>query len=298
MLPRQLLLSGPDLPLAPSSLAATTISSTRIGLEWVDNSSNETGFSIERKTGSALFAEIDTVAAGESTYTDAGLDARTEYTYRVRAMRGNVYSLYSNQDSATTDAPAPFMIDSFTDADATPLNLHFTSETAEIWSSESTNYPIIYGNRAAGEDTGVVYQARASSGPFVNEEYDVDIVVAKVGTPTYYHAAVMGRLSADEQNGYFASYYEERGVADTELLRLYKIVAGVETLLGSWAGSVADGSTIKLEMRNASKKVLVNGTERISSADNAVSAAGYPGLRIQSADSTNGLHIAGITATD
>lgn len=79
----------------PLLTAATTTSTVR--LEWQDNSSTETLFSIERSTTSATsgFSEIDTVAADTTQYDDTGLAANT-YWYRVRAYDGSVYSDYSN----------------------------------------------------------------------------------------------------------------------------------------------------------------------------------------------------------
>ncbi len=90
---------------APSGLTATAISSSQIDLSWVDNSHNEAGFRIERKTGTdGAYSEIDTVAADISIYSDTGLDESTTYTYRVRAYNGKLYSDYSNVVSATTPA--------------------------------------------------------------------------------------------------------------------------------------------------------------------------------------------------
>ena len=57
-------------PSAPSSLVATAASSTQVNLTWVDTSSNETGFKIERKTGSTgTYAQIGTtLQTYETTY--------------------------------------------------------------------------------------------------------------------------------------------------------------------------------------------------------------------------------------
>jgi hypothetical protein len=39
------------VPIAPTNLNGQLISATQINLTWIDNSTNETGFKIERKTG-------------------------------------------------------------------------------------------------------------------------------------------------------------------------------------------------------------------------------------------------------
>ena len=91
-------------PSAPSGLNATGSSSSRIDLSWTDNSTNETGFRIERKQGSGSFAEIGTVAANVTTYASTGLSASTTYTYRIRAYNATGNSAYSGERSATTQS--------------------------------------------------------------------------------------------------------------------------------------------------------------------------------------------------
>jgi titin len=51
------------LPAAPSSLAATAVSSSQVNLSWIDNSSNESGFYLERSTDGVTFVQIAVVGA-------------------------------------------------------------------------------------------------------------------------------------------------------------------------------------------------------------------------------------------
>ncbi|MEO6435622.1 MAG: metallophosphoesterase, partial [Tepidisphaeraceae bacterium] len=90
----------PSTPTAPSALATLPISSSQIRLNWTDNSSNETGFRVERSTEGTNFSEIATTAAGVATYTDSGRTPGVTYSYRVRAYNGTGNSLYSNTASA------------------------------------------------------------------------------------------------------------------------------------------------------------------------------------------------------
>ena len=95
-------------PAAPSALAATAISTSQINLSWTDNASNETGFKIERKTGSGgTYAQIATTGADVTSYNDTGLSATTTYYYRVRATNSIGDSAYSNEANATTSSPLP-----------------------------------------------------------------------------------------------------------------------------------------------------------------------------------------------
>jgi hypothetical protein len=93
-------------PAAPSNLSAGAVSTSQINLNWVDNSTNETGFHIERSTGGNAFALLTDVGAGVISYSDSGLLKGTKYNYRVRSFNSSVSpaltSAYSNTASATT----------------------------------------------------------------------------------------------------------------------------------------------------------------------------------------------------
>jgi acid phosphatase type 7 len=87
---------------APSGLTAVAVAKTRINLAWTDNSTNETGFKIERSTNGTSFTQIATVAANVQSYASTGLKGARKYYYRVRAYNGTVNSAYSNVADATT----------------------------------------------------------------------------------------------------------------------------------------------------------------------------------------------------
>ena len=95
-------------PNPPSGLAANAISQTQIDLSWADNSSDETGFEIERSTTGTggPFSPLATVAANTASYPDQGLTASTEYCYRVRAVNTAGPSAYDGPACATTAATA------------------------------------------------------------------------------------------------------------------------------------------------------------------------------------------------
>jgi hypothetical protein len=91
------------VPSAPSALTATTEATNRIRLNWTDNANNESGFAIERKTGAGgTYAQVASVGANVTTYTNTGLAANTQYYYRARATNASGASAYSAEANATT----------------------------------------------------------------------------------------------------------------------------------------------------------------------------------------------------
>ncbi len=90
-------ITDPDVIIAPSNLSAL-VNAQNVTLNWTDNSSNETGFRIERKerTGIRSWAWVSkgTVAAGVTTFThNAG---RGIWSYRVIAYNATKESAPSN----------------------------------------------------------------------------------------------------------------------------------------------------------------------------------------------------------
>ncbi len=84
--------------LPPTELGATALTATQVRLEWRDQSGTETGFRIERCTGTACttFVQVATVGHDVTTYVDGGLAKLTTYRYRVAALNDAAVSPYSN----------------------------------------------------------------------------------------------------------------------------------------------------------------------------------------------------------
>ncbi|WP_193378525.1 fibronectin type III domain-containing protein, partial [Singulisphaera acidiphila] len=92
---------------APASLTASVVSSSRIDLAWIDYSTNETGFKVERSTDGVNFTEVGIAPASSGSgyavgYQATGLAAGTIYFFRVRAYNALGDSAYSNVITART----------------------------------------------------------------------------------------------------------------------------------------------------------------------------------------------------
>jgi hypothetical protein len=86
----------PDAIVAPGNLAGTA-SKTAVSLAWTDNSTNETGFSLERLSSRQAWTRIATLGANATTHVDTV--ARGTYDYRVQAFNATTgrTSSYSNR---------------------------------------------------------------------------------------------------------------------------------------------------------------------------------------------------------
>lgn len=88
-------------------LLCNLAASAELILTWNDNSTNETGFFIERGAGAspATFVEIARVGTNVTTYSDKGLPPNTVYSYRVGAFNSAGKSGFAGPVSATTQDP-------------------------------------------------------------------------------------------------------------------------------------------------------------------------------------------------
>ncbi len=94
-----------DAPDAPSDLFTAEVSTAQIDLFWTDNSTKETGFTIERSVGNnSSWSILNSVAADVTTYSDISVIPGNGYHYRVIA-NGSLDSTPSNEKFASTLAP-------------------------------------------------------------------------------------------------------------------------------------------------------------------------------------------------
>jgi fibronectin type 3 domain-containing protein len=128
--------SGASLAAPVPSGLVVAIDGMKLQLTWTDNTTNESGFNVERKTGATgTYAEIATVTGSnattprQATYTDATVQPGLTYYYRVRGYSTTgAHTGYSNEASgtqATTVVPSGLTVTT----DGMDLKLTWTDNT-------------------------------------------------------------------------------------------------------------------------------------------------------------------------
>jgi alpha-tubulin suppressor-like RCC1 family protein len=131
-------------------LNATAVSSFKINLAWKDNSTNETSFVVGRGSSSnGPFADIITLAANSTNYSNTNLTPSTTYYYVVRAVNVQGSSSNSAPASATTAdaAPTPPVIDVAPQNQTVPIG-----QSATFVVSASGTQPLSYQWRFNGNN--------------------------------------------------------------------------------------------------------------------------------------------------
>lgn len=187
----------------------------------------------------------------------------------------------------------PFVSDTFTGTAGTALASH-TGEVGATWTvhpSYANDAVLTDANRVRVNGTNVGYYA---SGVPATAEYDVSAVFRAIDSSVTTGIGTTGRMATAADTMYLLR-------PSAGVWQLFKAVSGAFTLLGSYSQALTVGVdyTVKLEIRDAAKKVYIDGVERISSADNAITGAGRAGLRGgNAATNTTGVHLDDFTATD
>lgn len=99
--PDAVVMTPEEMPAAPSNLIAMVVSGKQINVMWTDNSKNETGFVLERKTGlTGAYAKLETLSFDQTDFKDKTITAPGTYIYRVKAIVETGQSAYSKEAGA------------------------------------------------------------------------------------------------------------------------------------------------------------------------------------------------------
>lgn len=185
--------NGGGLPVAPTALLATPVSSARIDLAWTDNAYDMAGFKIERKTGSGgTYGLLAIVGASASAYSDTGLTAGTTYFYRVRAYNSSGDSPYSDETSATTATPIPpatatvaaTSINGTSAVVNATVNPNGAETTVQFEWGPTTSYGNSTSSHSAGSGTSNVNESDRITGLSAGTTYHYRIVASNAGGTT------------------------------------------------------------------------------------------------------------------
>jgi uncharacterized protein (TIGR02145 family) len=182
------------VPTSPENLTGMSITSGTVNLSWVDRSTNETGFKIERKLAGGAFSIIGTTVSDVSTFKDSGLTPSTTYIYRVYSFNsaGNS-TTYSNEFSLFTSIPTITIgtqewttqnldVSTYTDGTLIP---QVTDSSA--WVNLTTGAWCYYKNNTAnGVIYGKLYNWYAIVGIW-NNASSTNVSLRKKITPNGYH---------------------------------------------------------------------------------------------------------------
>ncbi|MGH7176693.1 MAG: NPCBM/NEW2 domain-containing protein, partial [Tepidisphaeraceae bacterium] len=93
---------------APANLSGKAVSQSQIDLTWQDKSADESAFRVERRPtqGTDGWVAATKVGAGVTSYSDKGLDASRQYSYRVVAITPTGEAVSSEISVQTLSAPS------------------------------------------------------------------------------------------------------------------------------------------------------------------------------------------------
>jgi hypothetical protein len=191
--------SSPTIPTKPTNVQASVNGANNaIIVTWADNSSDETGFNIERTILGGAGSTTIPVEAGVTSYTDNDVSACVRYIYRVRA-RNNCDPIGNISLSSATVNINPNISNSFnsTNNKLRSSKGYFSNMVQLEWSTVnvdllnqyriyrkpygSTTDSVLIGTAGSGE--GSFYDYTAISG--VLYKYTVIGVLTCAGTPLY-----------------------------------------------------------------------------------------------------------------
>lgn len=134
-----------------------------------------------------------------------------------------------------------------------------------------------------------------ASGAPASADYDVEATFQCISASTKgYRVGIHGRMDANLRTHYHARY-----IANTSLWTLYSFVDGAATVLGTYSDALTANAQrlVKLQMRGSAIKVFIDGVERISTTNTAITAAGRAGLSAMN-DGGGQYALLDFTATD
>ena len=277
--------------LSTPTLTATVIGTSQIDLSWtnVANEDASPGYTIERSLDGSSWSPLTTKAQNVTTHSDTGLSAGTHYYYRVKAEGSGRYSdsgWGTDDDTTTSNIHRQ---DTFADTDGTLLESHSPTGGSGTWteiyeSAGGAGSPglRVKGNRVlptvtSGGPTSATIACKLSGSSNSDCAAEVDAYLYSV-----VGGGVQVAVACRVTGASYAARTEYRlALLDDGSLVLAKIVSGTYTQLATYSASVSAGNsyTLRVEAIGTAIKGYLNGVERCSATDSAVTSGG--GLELQ-----------------
>ena len=137
-------------------VSLVTLSAAEVTLSWNDNSSNETGFRVERSTDGSSFSVLGTVAADVTAYIDETTLPSSTYWYRVSAYNEFGSSGYTNVLNHTTEP----------EVNTAPTIIGLSNQTVDADSGISGPFPFTISDEETAADQLMV-SAMVSNGSLI-----------------------------------------------------------------------------------------------------------------------------------
>lgn len=215
-------------PNPPQNLVITSTTDTKVDLQWDTDSTNESGFEIQRSspdTGS--WSTVGTAAAGDTTFIDSTANPNTHYYYRVMAFNtggacncDTLYSASSNEADTTTPDTAPQAPSNLTaviDCSDSTVDLTWQDNSNGTWGNElgfaiersagdSTSFAplaMVNANDTDYQDSGLVsdttyyYQVKAYNASGTSAASNITSVQTPPAGPTGLTATVISSTRVD-----------------------------------------------------------------------------------------------------
>lgn len=179
---------GEPAPAAPSGLIASPTTPASVQLTWSDNSDNETGFRVERRTDSGAWSTLADLPANTVGFIDGSVAEATTYSYRILAMGNGAFSPPSNEVTISTPGTVPLA----------PSNLVAAAGVGVVqlaWTDNAGNETAIEVFRSTD---GVNFSLLATRPANTTSFADTDVVVGT--TYTYRVRATNAVGASDDSN--------------------------------------------------------------------------------------------------
>jgi len=207
-------------PAAPGSLAALATGSATIDVDWADNSSDESGFYLERSENGAGFIQIASLPANVTGFTDDSLSPSTLYSYRVRAWNSVGSSAFSGIATAETD-PAPALLEQVANGEL-PVAGTVSGSYPDTWDNDGRSESIQ--ERESGGKRNRRYGYLEHKWTFQVQPGASVVLSADVNTTTTTDAFVFSYSTNDSQ--YIDMFTVDAASSGTQLFSLPASISG------------------------------------------------------------------------